>query len=47
MLLSVCNGGDAALLYGGEVGDEHVEAARPTVRLLGGTLYVGDRCGVL
>ncbi len=47
MLLSVCKGGDAALVYGGEVGEEHVEAARPAVRLLGGTLYVGDRCGLL
>ncbi len=47
MLLSVCRGGDAAVVYGGEVDEEPVEAARPAVRLLGGTLYVGDRCGLL
>jgi hypothetical protein len=47
MLLGVCEGGDAPLVYGGEVGEEHVYAARPTIRLLGGTLYVGDRCGML
>ena len=46
MLLGVCEDGDAPLVYGGEVGEEHVEAARPAVRLLGGTLYIGDRCGV-
>ena len=47
MLLGVSEGGDASLVYGGEVGEEHVEATRPTVRLLGSTLYMGDRCGVL
>ena len=47
MLLGVCKCGDAALVYGGEVGEEYVEAARPAVRLLGSTLYMGDRCGVL
>jgi hypothetical protein len=47
VLLGVCKGGDAALAYGGEVGEEHVEAARPAVRLLGSALYMGDRCGVL
>ena len=47
MLLSVYKGGDAALVYGGEVGEEHVEAVRPAVRLLGGTLYLDDRCGLL
>ncbi len=46
MLLGVCKDGYAALVYGGEVGEEHVEAARPAVRLLGSTLYMGDRCGV-
>ncbi len=47
MLLSVCEGGDAPLVYGGEVDEEHVHAARPAIRLLGGTLYMGDRCGML
>ena len=31
----------------GEVGEEHVYAARPAIRLLGGTLYMGDRSGML
>jgi hypothetical protein len=48
MLLGVCEGGDAPFVYGGEVGgEEHVYAARPAIRLLGGTLYMGDRCGML
>ena len=47
MLLGVCEGGDASLVYGGEVSEEHVEAARPAVRLLGSTLYMDDQCGVL
>ena len=47
VIVCVCEGGDAALVYGSEVGEEHVEAARPAVRLLGITLYMGDRCGVL
>ena len=42
MLLGVCEAGDAALVYGGKVDEEHVEAARPTVRLLGSTLDMGD-----
>ena len=46
MLVGVYKGGDAALVYGCKVGEEHVEAARPAVRLLGSTLYMGERCGV-
>ena len=44
MLLSVCKGGDAALVYGGEVGEEHVYAACPSIRLLRSTLDMGDWC---
>ena len=43
----VCEGGDAPLLYGGEVGEEHVYTACPAIRLLGSTAYMGDRCGML
>ena len=47
MLLGVCEGEDAPLVHGGEVGEEHVCAARPAIRLSGCTLYMGDRCGML
>jgi hypothetical protein len=47
MLLGVCEGGDAPLVYGGEVSEEHVYAVRPAIHLLRGTLYIGDRCGIL
>ena len=47
MLLGVCEGGDAPLVYGCVVGEEHVYAARPSIRLLGITLYMGDQCGLL
>ena len=47
VVLDVCECGDASLVYGCEVDEEHVHATRPSVRLLGGTLYIGDRCGVL
>ena len=47
MYLGVCEGGDAPLLYGGEVGEEHVYATRPAIRLLGSALDMGDRCGML
>ena len=40
MLLGVGEGGDAPLVYGGEIDEEHVHAARPTIRLSGGRLYV-------
>ncbi len=42
MVLSVYEGGDASLVDGGEVDEEHVKAAGPTVCLLGSTL---DVCG--
>ena len=47
MLLGVCEGGTASIVNGGEVGEEHEDAARPAVRLLGSTLYMGGRCGML
>ena len=47
MLLGVCEGGDAPLVYGGEVGEEHVYTAWPAIRVLRSTLDVGDRCGLL
>ena len=47
MLLGVYEGGDAPLLYRGKVGEKHVYAAGPAIGLLGGTLFVGDRCGRL
>ena len=48
MLLGVCEGGDAPLIYGGEFGEEHMKAARPTnIRLLGGIVYTGNRCDML
>ncbi len=47
MLLGVCEGGDAPLVYGGEVGEEHVHTACPAIRLLRSTLDMGDRCGLL
>ena len=47
MLLGVCEGGDAPLVYGGEVGEDHMYTTRPVIRLLGSTLYMGDRCGML
>ena len=46
MLLGVREGGDAPLVYGAEVDEEHVYTACPTIRLLGSTLYTGDRCGM-
>ena len=47
MLLGVCESGDAPLVYGGEVGEEHVYSARPAIVLLGGALHMGDRCDML
>ena len=47
MLLGVREGGDAPLVYGGEVGEEHVHTACPAIRLLGSTLDMGDQCGLL
>ncbi len=47
MLLGVCEGGDAPLVYGGEVGEEHVYSACPAIRLLGGAFDIGGGCGVL
>ena len=44
MLLGVCEGRDASLVYGGEVDEEHVYAACPSIRLLGSTLDMGDWC---
>ena len=40
MLLGVCEGGDAPLVYGGEIDEEHVHFACPTICLSGGRLYV-------
>ena len=40
----VYEGGDAPLVYGGEDGEEHVYAARPSIRLLRSALDMGDRC---
>ncbi len=34
MLLGVCAGGDAPLVYGGEVSEEHMYTAYPAIRLL-------------
>ena len=42
MLLGVCEGGDASLVYGCKVDEEHVYAARPSIRLLMSTLNMGD-----
>jgi hypothetical protein len=47
MLLGVCEGGDMPLVYGGEVGEEHVYTACPAIRLFGITLYMGEWCGML
>ena len=47
MLLGVCEGGDAPLVYSGEVGEEHVQSACPAMHLLGGVLDMGGGCGVL
>jgi len=47
MLLGVCEGGDAPLVYSGEVGEEHVYIACPAIRLLRSALDMGGRCGVL
>ena len=44
MLLGVLEGGDAALVYSGEIDEEHVHTTRSTVRLLGGALNVYVRC---
>ena len=44
MLLGVCEGGDASLVYGGKVDEEHVYAACPSIRLLGSTSDMGDWC---
>ena len=46
MLVGVCEGGDAPLVYGGEVGEDRVYAACPAIRLLRSTLDMGDRCGL-
>jgi hypothetical protein len=47
VLLGVCEGGDAPLVYGGEVGEEHVYTACPSISLLKGTLDMGDWCVLL
>ena len=47
LYLGVCENGDALLVYDGEVGEEHVYTTRPAIRVLGSTLYQGDRCGML
>ena len=47
MLLGVCEGGDVPLVYGGEVGKEHVCTAGPAIRLLGIALYMDVRCDML
>ncbi len=44
MLLGVRKGGDTPLVYSREVYKKHVHAACPSVRLLGGALYVGVWC---
>ncbi len=41
VLLCVSEGGDAPLVYGGEVDEEHVYDTRPSVRLPGSAL---DMC---
>ena len=43
-MLGVCENGDAPLVYGGKVGEEHVYAARPSIRLLRITLDMGGWC---
>ena len=45
MLLGMCEGGDAPLVYGGKVGKKHVYAAGPAIGFLGGTLCVGEVVG--
>jgi hypothetical protein len=47
MLLGGCEGGDAPLVNGGEVGEEHVYTACLAIRLLRSALDMGGRCGVL
>jgi len=42
VLLGVCEDGDAPLVYGGKIGEKHVYAARPSIRLLRSTLDTGD-----
>ena len=44
MLLGVRKGGDASLVYGGEVDEKHVHSACPSISLSGGTLYEGVWC---
>jgi hypothetical protein len=44
VLLGVCECGDASLVYGCEVDEEHVYATRPPVRLPGSALDVGVWC---
>ena len=44
MLLGVCECGDAPLVYGGKVGEEHVYTACSAIRLLRSALGMGDRC---
>ncbi len=44
VLLGVCECGDATLVYGCEVDEEHVYDTRPSVRLPGSTLDVGVWC---
>ncbi len=44
MLLGVCESGDAPLVYGGKVGEEHVYTACPAIRLLRSTLDMGGWC---
>ena len=46
-MLGMCEGGDAALVYGGEVGEEHVYTACLAVRLLRGTLDMDYWCVLL
>jgi hypothetical protein len=40
----VCEGGDAALVYDGEVDEKRVYAACPFICLMGGNLNIGDSC---
>ena len=42
VVLGVCEGGDVALVYGGEVGEEHVYAACPSISLMGRALVMDD-----
>ena len=44
VVLGVCEGGDAALIHGGEVDEEHVYAACPSICLLRSVLDMGDWC---